>query len=200
MKKTIFFDLGNVILFFSHAKMCKQLADFCRLEEAAVKESLFEKGMGELYERGIIDSSMLHAHFSELSGQDLDFAGMMDAAGNIFEPNREIVSIIEQLKKNHIRLVLLSNTCEAHFKYAYKHFPQLHLFDHFVLSYEVGSLKPEAKIFHHALSVANNPVENCFYTDDIPAFIEGAKKCGLDAVQYTSTDKLTEELFKRGYL
>lgn len=200
MKKTVFFDLGNVILFFSHAKMCAQIAAFCGIEEASVKESLFDKGMAELYERGTIDSRTLHGHFCSLSRSELDFAGLMRAAGDIFEPNREIVGVIEGLKAKGVRLVLLSNTCEAHFKYAYEHFPQLHHFDDFVLSYEVGALKPESKIYHHALSLAKNPVENCFYTDDIPAFIEGAKKLGLDAVQYTSTERLTDELLRRGYL
>jgi putative hydrolase of the HAD superfamily len=194
---TLFFDLGNVLLFFCHDRMCRQLASFCRVDEESVRRLLFTEGLAPLYERGSIDSRALHARFCALAHRDLSFAGLMRAASDIFEPNLPLFPLIKELKGKGHRLILLSNTCEAHFDFAYLHFPILHLFDAFILSYQVGSLKPEPAIFQAALSQAVGPN---FYVDDIPAHVASAKQCGLDGEPFISYTLLVEHLSSRGYL
>lgn len=200
MNKTVFIDLGNVILFFSHEKMCAQIADFCHIDIKDVKKALFVEGWGERYERGIVDSRGIHTHFSEITKKKLSFSGLMRAASDIFEPNVAITEIIKQLKSNQVHLVLLSNTCEAHFDFAFTHFPILHLFDSYVLSYEIGARKPEAKIFEKALIVANCPKEACFFTDDVSEHVEAARRLGIDAEVYSAIDPFVEQLTKRKFL
>jgi glucose-1-phosphatase len=198
--KTIFFDLGNVLLFFSHDKMCSQIAKFCKLDEDHVKQVLFSEGLGEQYERGVINSRDVHGHFCSLAKKQLEFLGFMRAASDIFQPNEEIVPIIKELKRNNVRLIVLSNTCEAHFDFAYLHYPLLHLFDDYVLSYKVQARKPEKKIFSDALDIAGVPKEDCFYTDDISEYVQAASACGIDAETFTTADKLAQQLTLRNYL
>ena len=38
----------------------------------------------------------------------------------------------------------------------------------------------------------------CFFTDDIAAYIEGAKQAGMDGVQFESHDQIVEALRSRG--
>jgi FMN phosphatase YigB (HAD superfamily) len=39
--------------------------------------------------------------------------------------------------------------------------------------------------------------EECFFTDDILEYVEGARSLGIDAVQFHSAAQLLEELSKR---
>ena len=198
MKKTIFFDLGNVLLFFSHERMMQQVADFCQLELPIVKNAVEKLGIP--YELGTVGSKEIHQEFSDLVKKKIEFKGLMHALSNIFHLNLPVAAIVKELKSKNVPLFVLSNTCEAHFTYAYKHYSPLHLFDGYVLSYEVGARKPEQKIFEHAISKAGCSPESCFYTDDIAEYIYAARSLHIDAETYTTPEKLTQQLTARGLL
>ncbi len=200
MDKAIFFDLGNVLLFFSHEKMCRQVAEVCNLDAHHVKRAFFSEGIGEKYERGEIDTRSVHSYFCSLAKRQIEFFDFMDAVSNIFQPNEEIVPVLKNLKKNKVHLIVLSNTCEAHFDFAYLHYPLLHLFDDYVLSYEVKAKKPEKEIFQKALSLVHVPKENCFYIDDVGEYVQAASALGIDSELFTTTEKLIEQLVLRKYL
>jgi HAD superfamily hydrolase (TIGR01509 family) len=59
-------------------------------------------------------------------------------------------------------------------------------------------MKPDPAIYRAALELAGCAAEECFYTDDIPAYVDGAKRLGLDAVLFTGTQQLEIELRRRG--
>ncbi|MBS0604080.1 MAG: HAD family phosphatase [Verrucomicrobia bacterium] len=199
MKRTIFFDLGNVLIFFDHQKMCRQVAEYSSLDEQLV-QSVMHK-YGDLYERGHVNSQMIHDELCRMAQKKLHFATMMHAVSDIFEPNEPVIATAHHLKEKGHRLFLLSNTCEAHFTFASNHFPFLKIFDGYVLSYEVGARKPEKKIYEKALEIAGcQNKKECFYTDDILPYIESARSMEIDAEQYTNPQELTQHLHARGML
>lgn len=198
MKKTVFFDLGNVLLFFDLKKMERQITQMCDVDEKIVS-SIIQKYF-EPYEKGHIDTKSLHTQFCLLTGKELDYPSLRQAMSDIFQPNLEVISLLSSLKENGVRLFILSNTCEAHFDFAYQHYPFLRLFDGYVLSFKIGARKPEKKIFEEALNLAECRNQECFYTDDIPEFISAAKSLNIDAEQYTTTQQLKEHLRQRKLL
>ena len=198
MLKTIFFDLGNVIVFFSHPKMFRQVAECTGLSPEEIQKILFEEKIQQFYESGQIDSSHFYQIFKTRSPKAFELQDLSEAFSNIFTPNTSLFPLVEKLKEKGLRLVLLSNTSECHYNRVYAEYPILHLFDEKVLSYEVGALKPSEQIFLHALSKANCDPQYCFYTDDIPEFIQGAKKVGLDCELFTVAPALKNALAVRG--
>jgi putative hydrolase of the HAD superfamily len=112
-----------------------------------------------------------------------------------------MATLLRDLKNRGHRLLLLSNTNEFHFSFAKQHYPEMfHSFDDFVLSYEVGHAKPEPEIFHAALAKTKSPPSHCFYTDDIPAFIEAGTRVNIPSMLFTGIDPLIGELRSRGFL
>lgn len=200
MLKTIFFDLGNVLVFFSHEKMFRQLAACTGLTTQTIKHMLFEERLQEDYETGQIDSLSIYEHFQKKSPQQFNFDQFITAASDIFTPNTSLWPLVERLKQIGIRLVLLSNTSDCHFKNVFAQYPVLHLFDDKILSFEVGFMKPDRRIFLTALARAECAPEECFYTDDIPEFIDAAKKVGLDAELFLGADPLKKALIERGIM
>lgn len=198
-KHTIFFDLGNVLIFFDHLKMCRQVAEYSGLSLEAVQS--FMQHYGDLYENGTVDSHAIHEEICRRAQKNLDFGILMHAVSDIFEPNPPAIAIAGRLKEKGHRLFLLSNTCEAHFTFASRAFPFLKIFDGFVLSYEIGARKPEKKIYEKALEIAGCQYgKKCFYTDDILPYIESARAMQIDAEQYTTPQELTRHLHARGIL
>lgn len=198
MKYTVFFDLGNVLLFFDHHRMKKQLATCCNLSLKEIS-FLFQKYLDEI-ERGTITMQTLYSNLLELGGNPISFAEFTYALSDIFQPNLPVIALLESLKTRGVKLFLLSNTCDAHFSFAQKHFPFLQLFDGFILSYEVGARKPEKEIYQKALEIGNCSSTECFYIDDVPAFVQAARSLDIDSEIYLKPEILHHHLIQRGIL
>ena len=195
--KTIYFDLGNVLCFFSKAKMIGQLAACSGIEPRFIQKIFIEKKIQPLYEKGEITTQELHRIFGSIATKPLSYDLFMKAITNIFHPNTELWKVVEKLKHQGIRLVLLSNTCEGHYQWIAKNYPILNLFDKQILSFKVGLLKPDPRIFQKALEYADCKTEECFYVDDTKEHIESARTQGIDSELFTNTNNLKNKLIKK---
>ena len=200
MIRTAIFDLGNVLVFFSFPKMLRQMAECTGLCEKSVHTEFFEGTLRSHYETGLISTSGLIDAFRAKAPKRFSNESFCNAISDIFTLNEEIVPVIEGLKAQGIRLVLLSNTSEAHFKYVEKHYAVLKLFDAKVLSYEVGAMKPAAAIYQAALQAARVGAAECFYTDDIEEYVMGARSQGIDAEVFVGVGELKQQLWERSVL
>ncbi len=197
--KTAIFDLGNVIVFFSTPKMIAQLALCTGLSQDQVRHLLIDRKLQSLYESGQLTSEDLYRAFLSETNKKFTREDLFYAASDIFIPNTPIFPLIEHLKKQGIRLLLLSNTSEAHYHFIAPRLPIIQLFDAKILSYQVQAIKPQSAIYHEALAQAQCKPKECFYTDDIPEYIAAAKTHGIDAVLFTDVADLSHQLAVRGY-
>lgn len=192
------FDLGNVLLDFSHEKMCQQVAELFSVSQTEVKEALFESGLSLKFETGKLSEQEVLQHLEAIFQQSCKLAQLREAAGDIFTPKVEMESIVHSLRSQGIRLVLMSNTCKTHIEWIRQTFNILDEFDHLVLSYKVGACKPEEAIYQAALKHINCVPEECFYTDDIEEYVIEARKLGINAEVFTDSTKLISDLRKHG--
>jgi putative hydrolase of the HAD superfamily len=195
--KAAIFDLGNVIVFFSFARMITQLSRVTGIEEDILRDHLIRQRLRDRYESGLLTSDQLYREVLSHASLKPTQQQFFEALSDIFEPNSEIVPILHDLKTKGIRLVLLSNTNRAHYEFLAPRTPVLNLFDAKILSYEVRSSKPSPTIYQFAIRAANAPPEECFYTDDIPEFITAGKQQGLDAELFVSAADLKRQLLTR---
>jgi len=192
--KTCFFDMGNVLVHFSHQKMCENIAALCGWSHTETKSFLLDAGRQWKLERGEITEEQFHDEFCTATGKLLDIDELRHAAADIFWLNESIVPVLHQLKAAGLRLVLLSNTSITHLKFIECNFRVLELMDDRVTSFEAGALKPEDRIYEVALSRAQCTADECFYTDDIEAYIRKAEMFGIHARVYSTTERLLSEL------
>lgn len=182
---TAIFDLGNVLVYFSHERMFDQIAALYNQPSEQVRQMLLNEGWGIQLERGQITDQQLFDEFERRFHRKIPLEQFKLAFVDIFWPNQSLEPIIHKIKKNKIRLVLLSNTSQFHWEYIWQKYPVVHLFDEFVLSYQVKAAKPEEAIFRRALEAAKCPPEECFYTDDVEAYVEAAGKLGIPGLVYS---------------
>lgn len=199
MSQTIFFDLGNVILFFDHNLMCIQLAQLAGIEDSRVRALLFEEGLSERYERGDVSTQEICSLLQRHSSRPVSTTSLLEAMSNIFTFNDRIVPLLEALRARNVQMIILSNTCEAHFQFAIAKFPLLRIFHGYILSYEVRARKPDQRIFEAALQRAPGTGAR-FYTDDVEEYVRSARSYGLDAEVFKDVATLEQQLVQRGFL
>ena len=196
----IYFDLGNVIALFDRERAFRQIAAVAGLTPEQVQTALFADGLSVRYERGELTSREFYEQFCRQIGRQPDYAALLHAASDIFELNFSLIPVVAGLEDAGYRLGILSNTSEIHWQFLcrqdYGILPGP--FAVHALSYEIGALKPEPKIFQRAAELAGVPPSEIFFCDDISEHVAGARAAGFDAVVYTTTPLLVAELRKRG--
>ena len=198
MIDTFLFDMGNVLVHFSHPLMCQQIAEVCGSSEEEIRRLLFDQGWENEFERGELTEAQFQTRLENHFRRPIDLPALVHAASDIFTLNAPMVPILRSLRRQGKRLVLLSNTSISHIEFVRREFEVLNEFDDFVLSYEVGAMKPQPAIFESALNKILCPPERCFYTDDIPAYIEAARLHGLQADVFTTPESLVGQLDRLG--
>lgn len=198
--KFLYFDMGNVLLLFSHERACRQLAEVSGATVERVREVVFGSDLQRRYERGQIDDAEFHETFCRLSGTRPERDRLERAGSDIFEFNQPLAPLITGLARAGCRLGVLSNTCAAHWRYVTGgRFEMIErLFDVYALSFKLGSAKPEAAIFAAAAELAGLPAEEIFFTDDRPENVVAAREAGFQAMLFEGTEKLAAKLKTHG--
>ncbi len=201
--KFVYFDLGNVILEFSHDVACQQLADRGNADFEDVQRVLFGEGLEIRLETGTIGDAEFCQVLREQAGVTGTDEMILEATSDIFATNVPVFPIIGQLTAVGFPLGILSNTCAAHWNWVCQRYAVLtECFPTRVLSYEVESMKPDAVIYQQAIRLAQNLIDcepgEIFFVDDREENVAGAIQAGLDAVPFRSAKQLITDLEQRG--
>ena len=198
MLKAIIFDLGRVIIPFDFARGYRALESVCRLPADQIPSRIRATGLVPQFETGLIEPEVFVQRLAEALETQLTYDQFCGIWRSIFLDETFVPpEMIAGLRKRY-RTVLLSNTNVIHFEGLRDTLPQLKHFDAFILSYEVKAMKPDPRIYASAVRAAGCRAEECFFTDDIPEYVEGAKNYGIDAVQFHSLAQIQAELRQRG--
>jgi FMN phosphatase YigB (HAD superfamily) len=196
----LYFDLGNVVLHFSHQRAADQMAAVAGIPSEKAWRILFDgDGLEWSYERGELTREQFLTGFCEKAGRWPD-RNKLDQAGNdIFELNVPIVGLLGSLSAAAYRLGILSNTSPSHWQHCTSRFGILRtLFPVHALSFRLRAMKPEARAFAAAAELAGVPPARVFYTDDRADNVTAARVAGFDAVVFHSVSQLNQQLLGRG--
>ncbi len=206
--KVLYFDLGKVLLEFSHERMCAQMAKVAGSTPEVVWDALFSEGACRAaqirLETGHLTTDEFFDHFCQATGSSPDRQRLAQAVCDIFAPIEPMWQFTRDLAAAGNRLALLSNTNAVQWQYITDgRFPPVAIgrpasvFDWAILSYEVGSMKPDRAIYEAAIERAGVAPHEIFFTDDRPENVEGARAAGIDAVQFIDAEQLAAELLAR---
>ena len=198
MIKAVIFDLGKVIVPFDFKLGYAGLEPFCGVPAADIPSRLWKTDLVQRFERGQIEPELFVEQLSQQLSMKVAYPEFCGIWNSIFLPETLISeSMLVDIKKHH-KLVLLSNTNRIHFQGIQARYPHIGHFDELVLSYKIGAMKPDPKIYRAAIDASGCRPEECFFTDDIAEFVEGARGAGIDAVQFQSAEQILGELRFRG--
>ena len=105
----------------------------------------------------------------------------------------------QRLKAHGIRTAILSNMGDSVLENIEREFAWIHGFDVLVWSYQHGMAKPDRAIYEHALEqIGTAPAETIFVDDKLENVV-AARAVGMKAVQFSTVDRLREELKAAGW-
>lgn len=198
MIKTVIFDLGRVLIPFDFARGYQAMAGLCPLPVEEIRQRIGATDLVARFETGLIEPEAFVAELSALIHLQVDYPRFCHIWSSIFLPEPLIPDEMLAAIHRNYRLVLLSNTNAIHFEMIRSTYPLIRHFDSLVLSHEVKAMKPHPRIYQAAIEAAQCAPGECFFTDDIQAYVEGAVRAGIDAVQFVSREQVTAELHRRG--
>lgn len=187
MIKTIFSDLGDVLIFVRNINAGIDISKYDFFKKRLIRYRI------KKYEKGKISTEEFYTWYGKKTGQNIDMAKMDERFEKVFSLNEDMANLLRKLKKDY-RIIALSNTNEANYKFVTKKYDIMNLFDDYVLSYKVGSVKPEKKIYKAALEKALCKPEECLFIDDIQKFTEAAERLGMKVIHYKNHSYLEEKL------
>lgn len=198
----VVFDLGNVLISWDpHPAIAKAVGD----EEATrfLADQGFdfmawnhEQDAGRSWDGGEEVAVASHPHWAEAIRAYREHFGE-----SLVAAIEDSVQILRELHAAGIPLYALTNWSGELFPVARDRFDFLALFEDIIVSGDEGVAKPDPAIFQvlrERIGHRGHVLDRCVFIDDVGANIEAAGEAGLDAILFTDTGHLREDLLVRG--
>jgi glucose-1-phosphatase len=195
--QAVFLDLGNVLAFHDDPVLFQRLSAWGGADPEEIRKRMLK--LWDSINRGTLAGDDLRravcrAAGSETPMADKPFFAMWNCH---FRIHHEVLPMVESLF-GQVKVFLLSNTNEMHWRFVLPLIPQLKRFDGLVLSCELGRAKPDAEIFKIALTRARVRAQEAAYFDDVQRFVDAAAALGIQARQFTDAPTFRTQLAELG--
>ncbi len=193
------FDLGNVLCTVDETPASKQLAELCDKRWEDVHEIVFGQDQKQKFERCTLTFDEHAIRAIAFLGIDMPLDEFTRIYDSVLIPSESMFPLVARIAKSH-RIALVSNTSEPHWKSAEQFLPFSSNLDPVIVSYEVGSMKPEPAFYDSLLTKSNVAKEEILFIDDLSVNIEAAQDSGMIAHQFTSQIELEKTLTELGVI
>jgi putative hydrolase of the HAD superfamily len=196
MIKNVVFDIGNVFVHWSPPEVIRR--SFGHAPDTAENRERMMLLRSPLWLR--LNRGELTGAEAELAYQAEHGLTQQQAADLLFHAgdHQELVdgteAIARRLKQSGYRLFALTDNVREIVAHLKTRFQFWELFDGAVVSAEIGMLKPHEGIFRHLIDAFGlEPAATVFF-DDVQANVDGARRVGLQARLFTTSDQCERDL------
>jgi putative hydrolase of the HAD superfamily len=112
--------------------------------------------------------------------------------------NPRMVAWQEQLRQRGLKRAILSNMGDAVRDSIVVEHAWINTFDALIWSYQLGIIKPAPAIYLHALEKLGTPAQETLFIDDRSENTAAARALGMQAITFSTVDKLREDLIAAG--
>lgn len=183
---TILSDLGNVVVFFDNRKMYRTFAVLSGRTQEEVERALFGREpegsyLCARYSSGLIDTPQFRGEFLERLG--LKYSGAVGRGFekdfcDVFAVNDPVVDLWRALRRRGLVLTAVSNVEEIRYHWLCR-MGVMDLFDHELMSFREGLLKPSEEFMVRALDRSGCAAEDAVFVDDVEPNLEPAARLGI---------------------
>jgi HAD superfamily hydrolase (TIGR01509 family) len=189
MTPIVVFDLGKVLVDFDYSIAAQKVAARSSHRIENLNDVLGGSPLLVRFETGLLTKQQFFSEIQHLTG----FNGHADEFANyfadIFFPMDPMIDLHAGLRKKKIPTYIFSNTNELAVGHIRRKFPFFGNFDGYILSYEIGSMKPHAKIYEALETMSGRKGPEIFYIDDRLENVQAAAARGWQVVLHESVEK-----------
>jgi FMN phosphatase YigB (HAD superfamily) len=196
MVPAIVFDLGKVLVDFDYSIAARKIAARSSGKIENLDQFLSGSPLLVQFESGGLTSRQFFSEVQKVTGfhgGPEEFAGYF---ADIFDPMPDMVELHAGLREKNIPTYIFSNTNEIAVGHIRRRFPFFSGFDGYILSYEIGAMKPQAKIYERLEALSRRSSGDIFYIDDRAENVEAGAARGWQTVLHESPERTRAALEK----
>ena len=192
--KAIVFDLFDVLI---------RAENFQEWQQLETHAGLPRDGLAKIMFRSPLFKESLMGHVPEMDlWQDVatrlgmypyEWANLAGIYYSAFKMNRDLAAFLRILRSRY-QVALLSNAPNTVRDWLTSRWSFDKEVDLMVLSCEEGVLKPDPHIYWAVLGKLGVAPEQAIFIDDEPRFVEGARKVGMNGIQFKETMQTVAEI------
>jgi|GEM_PF-130204 len=192
--KAIIFDVGRVLVNVDLDTVTNKLfSDIDGDTPDEVFKAIITNPLMKKYMKGLISPEQFYQGLSNLYALNISYETFTEIWTSLFSPMPGMADLLKQIDRS-LQLGLLSDTDPLHWTYLTKSFPHISQFKNMTLSFKVGIVKPNPKIYLLAAASVKTPPESCLFIDDMQRNIDGANSVGMHGIKFENVTQLTEAL------
>lgn len=184
--KAVIFDCFGVLTTGTWQAFLESLPDAATVDAAS--------SLSRAYDAGFISKDEFLGGIKDVTGQEPKQVESLITSD--ITKNTPLLDYIRELRGRGIKIGLLSNIATNWIRDTFLSSEEQELFDDMVMSFEVGMVKPDSRIFHIACERLGTEPSETVFIDDIDRFVEAAKDEGMEAIIYKDFKQTKQVLEK----
>lgn len=196
----VVFDLGKVLVDFDYHIAARRIAARSRMSLAEIAQFINQSSLFYQYESGALTTRQFFEEICQATGFRGSQAEFGASFADIFVEIEPMIRLQAELRQRGIPTYVFSNTNELAIEHIRQRFPFYAHFDGYILSYEQGAMKPDARIYEVVERQAGRRGADLLYLDDRPENIAAGAARGWQVILQESPEKSRAAVRKLGLL
>ena len=188
---TILLDLGNTLLWFDFKPVFARLLSMSKGDPQSITSAV--NARYDDFAAGRMTPAEWHEFIQRTCRMSMPWEEFSRLWADIFWEHPDMFALARETHPRY-RQYLLSNTDAIHFPWCLERFPLAEVLDGYILSYELGAVKPQREIYERGLAKFGLEAGECVFIDDLEANLEGARAVGIHTVPCVSIEQVRRDL------
>lgn len=196
----VVFDLGKVLVDFDYSIAGRRIAAQSDISASEVQAFLDHSPLLVRYETGLMTRQEFFEEVRKTTGFRGSIGEFSEFFADIFTEIPPMVGLHAMLRQKRIPTYIFSNTNDLAITHIRRRFPFFGNFDGYILSYEVGAMKPDVKIYSALERLTGLRGSYLLYLDDRPENIATGAARGWQTILHETPEKTLTALQGFGLL
>lgn len=198
--KHVVFDLGKVLVDFDYSIAGRKIAVKSKSVAEDISRFISQSPLLFKYETGLITRQQFYHEICSATGYCGAIEEFADYFADIFTPIQPMVQLQADLRSRGFSTYIFSNTNDLAITHIRRNFPFFSNFDGYILSYEHGSMKPDARLYEVVERFSGGRGNEILYLDDRMENVDAGAARGWNVILQESPEKSIAAIQKLGLL
>ena len=198
--KAVVFDLGKVLVDFDYGIAARRIAARGNMTIGEIAQYINQSPIFVQYESGQVTTEQFYAEIRRVTGFRGNLAEFSDCFADIFVAIEPMVQLLAALRREGLAAYAFSNTNELAAEHIRRTFPFYTNFDGYILSFEHGAMKPDAKLYEVVERESGRRNADLLYLDDRPENIVAGAARGWQVILHETPEQSRTAVQKVGLL
>jgi FMN phosphatase YigB (HAD superfamily) len=200
MNPALIFDLGKVLVDFDYSIAARKIAARSTKAPDDLHSFLGSSPLLVEYESGRVNREEFYDAIRRAIGFHGDIEEFGSYFAEIFSEIKEMIVLQAELRQRGFKTYIFSNTNDLAIEHVRRDFPFFAGFDGYIFSYEIGAMKPQAKIYEAMEKLCSRRGADLIYMDDRAENVTAGALRGWRTILHETPGKTRAALASFGLL